>query len=79
MKIKLNGEGYNTQVRNIYDLLMELDIIPGRVAVELNLKIIKSDSYTETRIEDGDHIEVVSFVGGGSKVTMCNKRRLYGR
>jgi thiamine biosynthesis protein ThiS len=66
MNIQLNGEDYRTQVKTVSELLRELDIIPERVAIEVNLKIIKKDKYVETAIHDGDQIEVVSFVGGGS-------------
>lgn len=65
MNIKLNGEEYGTRAKTVGELLKELDIIPERVAVELNIKIIKKDKYVETGIHDGDQIEIVSFVGGG--------------
>jgi sulfur carrier protein len=65
MKIQLNGEAYSTEARTITELLKENDIVPERVAIELNLKIIKKDRYNDTEIRDGDEIEVVSFVGGG--------------
>ncbi|UCG79428.1 MAG: sulfur carrier protein ThiS [Nitrospirota bacterium] len=68
MKIKLNGDEYDTDAGTIGALLEELDIMPGRVAVELNIKIIKKDRYSGTVIKEGDEIEIVSFVGGG-----CNK------
>ena len=65
MVIKLNGENYTTEAETVGILLKEIDIIPGRVAVELNLTIIKRDRYDETLLHDGDELEVVSFVGGG--------------
>lgn len=66
MKIRLNGEDYETQARTVKGLLDELDIHPQRVAVELNLKIIKKAEYEDTELKEGDTIEVVSFVGGGA-------------
>lgn len=36
-----------------------------RIAVERNGSVIKRSSLNETRVEDGDVYEVVSFVGGG--------------
>jgi thiamine biosynthesis protein ThiS len=65
MKIRLNGEEYDTKAGTVSSLLEEIDIVPERVAVELNLKIIKKDKYDRTDIKEGDEIEVVSFVGGG--------------
>ena len=36
-----------------------------RIAVEINGEIIKKSDYDKTVLNDGDKIEVVSFVGGG--------------
>jgi len=65
MKIQLNGEQYLTQSRNLEGLLRELNVEPGRVAVELNMKIVKKDRFAASEISEGDQIEVVQFVGGG--------------
>ncbi len=35
------------------------------IAVERNYEIVSKDKYDSVVIEDGDVIEVVSFVGGG--------------
>ncbi len=66
MKIKLNGEDYTIDKQvSIKELLHDLDVQPQGVAVELNLKIVKKNKYSECQIKDGDRIEIVSFVGGG--------------
>lgn len=36
-----------------------------RIAVEKNGEIIPKSAYADTLIQDGDVLEVVSFVGGG--------------
>ena len=36
-----------------------------RVAVEQNGRIVPKSAYAEQQIQDGDTVEVVSFVGGG--------------
>lgn len=36
-----------------------------RIAVEINGEIISKSLFAETTVEDGDRLEVVSFVGGG--------------
>lgn len=46
-------------------LLKELDIEPARVAVEVNVNIIKKVNYHEHLLKDGDSVEIVNFVGGG--------------
>ncbi len=66
MKVRLNGQEYETDAKTVMALLEELNIHPERVAVELNLKIIRKRDYGNTEIKDGDTIEVVSFVGGGA-------------
>ena len=49
----------------ISTLLAELAVSTPRVAVERNREIVPKASYETTRIEEGDEIEVVEFVGGG--------------
>jgi thiamine biosynthesis protein ThiS len=46
-------------------LLEELEIPPVRVAVEHNRQVVKRDDFAATRLEDGDTLEIVHFVGGG--------------
>lgn len=36
-----------------------------RVAVELNREIVSRGLWAETTLNDGDHLEIVHFVGGG--------------
>ena len=42
-----------------------LDIDARRVAVELNLTVVKKALYDSSIVKDGDQVEVVNFVGGG--------------
>jgi thiamine biosynthesis protein ThiS len=37
-----------------------------RVAIELNREIAPRDSWSKTLLKDGDRLEIVHFVGGGS-------------
>lgn len=66
MKLKVNGEDRETQSETILQLLKELDIIPERVAVEINFKVIKRADFGNYRFKDGDSVEIVYFVGGGA-------------
>ena len=67
MRIMLNGDPYTLErPMTIASLLAGLDIDPRRVAVERNCVIVKRDQYATTAIADGDQIEIVNFVGGGS-------------
>lgn len=65
MKVKVNGTDMDVKAKTILELLKELDINPQRVAVEVNLEIIKKDRFTDYEIKEGDSIEIVNFVGGG--------------
>ena len=46
-------------------LIVWLEIDPSRVAVERNRAIARKTDWSATRIEPGDHLEIVWFVGGG--------------
>jgi thiamine biosynthesis protein ThiS len=67
MMVNLNGE--NKAVRQgitIAELLAELQIVPERVAVELNFNILDRSDFSSARLSEGDRLEIISFVGGGS-------------
>ena len=49
----------------VTDLLSRLQIDPRRVAVELNLVVLKRGTFDSTVIHEGDEVEIVNFVGGG--------------
>ena len=49
----------------VVDLLRDLGLDGGRVAIERNLEILQRQKWTETRVEAGDRYEIVQFVGGG--------------
>ncbi len=66
MKICLNGE--NKELASgltLQQLLEELDIPSGRVACEVNLKIIKRAFYGATPLNEGDAVEIIQAIGGG--------------
>ena len=65
MRIRLNGEERQTGAATIADLLRELDVERGRVAIEVNLEIVRKAEYDTRPVSDGDSIEIVNFVGGG--------------
>jgi thiamine biosynthesis protein ThiS len=48
-------------------LVEQLGMKSDRVAVELNREIIRRESWPQTRLRDGDQLEIVHFVGGGSR------------
>ena len=67
MQIRLNGDPFEIAApMSISALLADLKIDPRRVAVEHNLDVIKRARYDTTIINEGDEVEIVNFVGGGS-------------
>ena len=66
LAIRVNGEHRRvTGGISIAEMLGELGLDPGRVAVERNLAIVPRSSLSERCVEDGDDYEIVHFVGGG--------------
>jgi thiamine biosynthesis protein ThiS len=66
VKLKLNGS--ETALKDgltVAGLLETLKIDPGRVAVEVNLKIVRKCDYENHALNDMDAVEIVNFVGGG--------------
>ena len=66
MTITLNGDPHELPgPLSISALLQELEIDARRVAVELNLSVVKKAAYESSVVNDGDEVEIVNFVGGG--------------
>ncbi len=65
MKIMLNGEDYETDASTLRQLLDELHVTAERVAVELNLTIVRRADLADTAIKENDAVEIIQFVGGG--------------
>jgi thiamine biosynthesis protein ThiS len=67
MEIILNGEKRTlTDGLSVMDLVQQLGFSAERLAVELNLQIIKSEQWATSNLKEGDRIEIVQFVGGGN-------------
>jgi thiamine biosynthesis protein ThiS len=68
MTIILNGDRVDvTGPLTLSALLVQLGVDARRVAVEHNLNVVKRANYDSTQIQDGDSVEIVNFVGGGSQ------------
>ena len=66
MVITLNGEPYELAGElTVTALLEHLKIDPRRVAVELNLSVMKRATFDHVVVRAGDEVEIVNFVGGG--------------
>lgn len=67
VRIHVNGEAKTWRSgATVADLLRDLDIKTERVAVELNLEILDRAVFAHRPLNDGDRVEILSFIGGGS-------------
>ena len=48
---------------SLADLATELGLVPEKVAVERNLEIVPRSTLADVCVEDGDDLEIVTFVG----------------
>lgn len=63
----VNGEEWTgeSMPSTVAELLAALDVDPRRVAVEVNERLVPRAAHARCRLAAGDHVEVVSLVGGG--------------
>jgi len=65
--IHVNGEARTWRSgATVADLLQDLDVRAERVAVELNLEILDRAIFDQRPLKDGDRVEILGFIGGGS-------------
>lgn len=68
IEIRLNGETVQVpEGLDITGLLSHLEIHSDRVTVELNRTIVRKPEWDTRAIEPGAEVEIVHFVGGGSR------------
>ena len=63
--VRINGENLDVVGKSVAEYLNSAGYDLMRVAVELNGDIVPKAQYADIIFEDGDSVEVVSFVGGG--------------
>lgn len=66
MQITINGKPEEVQADTIMDVLKQKDIDPHMVAVELNTQIVERDQLATTNVQDGDKVEFLFYMGGGT-------------
>ena len=66
LSVRVNGEAVEVRSgASVADLLGQLGLERTRVAVERNRSVVPRAAHAETRLESGDQLEIVTFVGGG--------------
>ena len=68
MKLQINGESrdFNPPL-TLAGLIDQLGMKADRVAIELNRSISARDQWAKTNLAEGDLLEIVHFVGGGTE------------
>lgn len=67
MRLHINGEDKDfLEVSTLAQLVEKLGAKSDRVAIELNRNIVPRRDWDSTAVKDGDSLEIVHFVGGGS-------------
>ena len=67
--IQVNGETRTCVAQSrLIEVLQQLRFNPRLIAVEYNGEILHRQFWSETQVQEGDRLEVVTIVGGGSSV-----------
>ncbi len=66
INVTVNGQARSSQAGQSLDVLLrELQLDSRMVVVEHNGVIVRRPDLTKTRLDEGDNVELVHFVGGG--------------
>ncbi len=65
MQIILNGKKTGATGPTLYEMIVEKGFTPDTVIAEVNLQLIKKEDWRQTTLNEGDTVELLSFVGGG--------------
>lgn len=64
--IEVNGETRTIAASSrLIEVLQQLGFNPRLIAVEYNGEILHRQFWSETQVQQGDRLEVVTIVGGG--------------
>jgi len=66
MRLKLNGEEEEVAVKNIAELLEELNAPQTGIAVALNGSVVRRAQHQSTPLSEGDAVEIIRAVQGGA-------------
>lgn len=71
MNVKINGEEtvLDEEKMTVTELLKDQQVkMPEMVSVELNGQILKRDEFDTADVKEGDELEFLYFMGGGSEL-----------
>lgn len=68
LRIIINGEPRELpESMSLSDLVAHLSLVPERLAIEFNREVVRRADWPRTMLSEGDQLEIVHFVGGGSR------------
>ena len=67
MYVHVNGQPRDvSEGMTVAGLLQELQLTARKVAVEVNLEILEKQDFDYRLLNEGDRVEIMSFIGGGT-------------
>jgi sulfur carrier protein len=66
MRVTINGKPEEVAGGTVLEVLKTKDVEPQMVAVELNAKILGRDELGSTPLKEGDTLEILFYMGGGT-------------
>lgn len=67
MYIHVNGQPRDvSDGMTVAGLLQALELTARKVAVEVNLEILDKQDFDGRLLNEGDRVEIMSFIGGGT-------------
>jgi thiazole synthase len=80
LTVTINGQSrqLNGSV-NLAELVVQMGLDPAKIAVERNLEVVPRSLYQQTAVADGDRLEIVHFIGGGSDTPVDKPLVIAGR
>lgn len=65
MKLVLNGENRTVEGATVAELVESLGVGPAGVAVALNEEVVAASTWSATRLQEGDRVEILGAMQGG--------------
>jgi sulfur carrier protein len=66
MRIIINGVEQDVEAGlSLSELLKKLELSSARIAVELNLEVVRKTEWSNIMLKENDKLEIIHFVGGG--------------
>ena len=63
--VTINGTSIDAAGQSVSQYLATTACNPQRIVIEYNDEILPRENYATTLLADGDHVEIISFMGGG--------------